>query len=179
MHWSLRATRLLGPYVCPWAPSLQSTSTSCGPLPCCSIYAVEKNPNAVVTLQNRAIADGWEGTVTIVPADMREWDAPEQADVLVRWAGWAGWGRAGWAERAGWGRVGRCRGRVEAEGFQVCRIICLCSCAPGAQHLSMRPPSTYVPPPPPTHPSALAASCLGALETTSCRQSAWTGRSAF
>ncbi|PSC71639.1 arginine N-methyltransferase [Micractinium conductrix] len=47
------------------------------------IYAVEKNPNAVVTLQNRAIADGWEGTVTIVPADMREWDAPEQADVLV------------------------------------------------------------------------------------------------
>lgn len=48
------------------------------------VYAVEKNPNAVVTLQNRAVADGWEGTVTIVPADMREWEAPEQADILVR-----------------------------------------------------------------------------------------------
>ncbi|PRW56786.1 arginine N-methyltransferase [Chlorella sorokiniana] len=47
------------------------------------VYAVEKNPNAVVTLQNRVVADGWEGTVTIVPADMREWEAPEQADILV------------------------------------------------------------------------------------------------
>lgn len=46
---------------------------------------MEKNPNAVVTLQNRCIADGWEGTVTIVPADMREWEASEQADILVRW----------------------------------------------------------------------------------------------
>ena len=49
------------------------------------IFAVEKNPNAVVTLQNRAVADGWaERGVTIVPADMREWEAPEQADILVR-----------------------------------------------------------------------------------------------
>ncbi|KAL4443757.1 hypothetical protein ABPG75_011494 [Micractinium tetrahymenae] len=47
------------------------------------VYAVEKNPNAVVTLQNRVVSDGWEGTVRIVPADMREWDAPEQADILV------------------------------------------------------------------------------------------------
>lgn len=47
---------------------------------------MEKNPNAVVTLQNRVVADGWQGTVTIVPADMREWEAPEQADILVRWA---------------------------------------------------------------------------------------------
>lgn len=58
------------------------------------MYAVEKNPNAVVTLQNRLVADGWEGTVTIVPADMREWEAPEQADILVRcaagrWVVWA------------------------------------------------------------------------------------------
>ena len=45
---------------------------------------MEKNPNAVVTLQNRVMADGWEGTVTIVPADMREWEAPELADILVR-----------------------------------------------------------------------------------------------
>jgi hypothetical protein len=48
------------------------------------VFAVEKNPNAVVTLQNRVMADGWEGTVTIVPADMREWEAPELADILVR-----------------------------------------------------------------------------------------------
>ncbi|KAI3428237.1 hypothetical protein D9Q98_006617 [Chlorella vulgaris] len=47
------------------------------------VFAVEKNPNAVVTLQNRLVADGWQGTVTIVPADMREWQAPEQADILV------------------------------------------------------------------------------------------------
>ena len=47
---------------------------------------MEKNPNAVVTLQNRVMADGWEGTVTIVPADMREWEAPELADILVRCA---------------------------------------------------------------------------------------------
>ncbi|EFN58275.1 hypothetical protein CHLNCDRAFT_142244 [Chlorella variabilis] len=47
------------------------------------VFAVEKNPNAVVTLQNRVVADGWQGTVTIVPADMREWEAPEQADILV------------------------------------------------------------------------------------------------
>jgi hypothetical protein len=47
---------------------------------------VEKNPNAVVTLQNRVVADGWQGVVSVVPADMREWEAPEQADILVRWA---------------------------------------------------------------------------------------------
>lgn len=45
---------------------------------------MEKNPNAVVTLQNRVVSDGWQGTVTVVPADMREWEAPEQADILVR-----------------------------------------------------------------------------------------------
>lgn len=48
---------------------------------------MEKNPNAVVTLQNRVVADGWQGVVTVVPADMREWEAPELADILVRWAG--------------------------------------------------------------------------------------------
>ena len=46
--------------------------------------AVEKNPNAVVTLQHRAVAEGWGGRVTVVPADMRAWQAPEQADILVR-----------------------------------------------------------------------------------------------
>lgn len=62
------------------------------------IYAVEKNPNAVVTLRNlkahfsisRSSNDnsnsrpswGWE-IVTIVDSDMRHWDAPEKADILV------------------------------------------------------------------------------------------------
>ncbi|KAH9798407.1 protein arginine N-methyltransferase 1.5 [Citrus sinensis] len=76
------------------------------------IYAVEKNPNAVVTLHvccklcNYASVanimcpksgrghlhigilslvrlEGWEKTVTIVSCDMRCWDAPEKADILV------------------------------------------------------------------------------------------------
>lgn len=36
------------------------------------VYAVEKNANAVITLRNRAIMDGWD-TVTIVSKDMRQW----------------------------------------------------------------------------------------------------------
>lgn len=36
------------------------------------VYAVEKNANAVITLRNRAIMDGWEN-VTIVSKDMRQW----------------------------------------------------------------------------------------------------------
>ncbi|KAH9798414.1 protein arginine N-methyltransferase 1.5 [Citrus sinensis] len=47
------------------------------------IYAVEKNPNAVVTLHSLVRLEGWEKTVTIVSCDMRCWDAPEKADILV------------------------------------------------------------------------------------------------
>ncbi|XP_024033829.1 protein arginine N-methyltransferase 1.5 isoform X3 [Citrus clementina] len=47
------------------------------------IYAVEKNPNAVVTLHSLVRLEGWEKTVTIVSHDMRCWDAPEKADILV------------------------------------------------------------------------------------------------
>ncbi|KAH6788310.1 SHK1 binding protein 1 [Perilla frutescens var. frutescens] len=47
------------------------------------IYAVEKNPNAVVTLHSLIKLEGWEGIVTIVSSDMRSWDAPEKADILV------------------------------------------------------------------------------------------------
>ncbi|KMZ69194.1 hypothetical protein ZOSMA_21G00480 [Zostera marina] len=47
------------------------------------IYAVEKNPNAVVTLHCLVRQEGWEKSVTIVSSDMRCWDAPEKADVLV------------------------------------------------------------------------------------------------
>lgn len=47
------------------------------------VFAVEKNPNAVVTLRGRCRRDeGW-AAVTVVPGDMREWEAPVMADVLV------------------------------------------------------------------------------------------------
>jgi type II protein arginine methyltransferase len=46
------------------------------------VWAVEKNPNAVITLRNRAIDEGWDN-VTIVSHDMRTWEAPELADILV------------------------------------------------------------------------------------------------
>ncbi|XP_042862384.1 protein arginine N-methyltransferase 5-like isoform X2 [Penaeus japonicus] len=46
------------------------------------IYAVEKNPNAVVTLQAQQDED-WGDQVTVVSCDMRDWDAPEKADILV------------------------------------------------------------------------------------------------
>ncbi|KAL1922985.1 uncharacterized protein VTP21DRAFT_9361 [Calcarisporiella thermophila] len=45
------------------------------------VYAVEKNPNAAVTLQNKKRE--WGDRVTIVFSDMRRWNAPEQADILV------------------------------------------------------------------------------------------------
>ncbi|GAB2222938.1 hypothetical protein Droror1_Dr00017070 [Drosera rotundifolia] len=47
------------------------------------VYAVEKNPNAVVTLHSLIKLECWEDIVTIVSSDMRCWDAPERADVLV------------------------------------------------------------------------------------------------
>ncbi|KZC08382.1 PREDICTED: protein arginine N-methyltransferase 5 [Dufourea novaeangliae] len=46
------------------------------------VYAVEKNPNAVLTLQALE-RDVWGEKVTVVSCDMREWDAPEKADILV------------------------------------------------------------------------------------------------
>jgi hypothetical protein len=46
------------------------------------VYAVEKNPNAVVTLRNLK-ATTWGSRVTIVSCDMRRWEAPELADILV------------------------------------------------------------------------------------------------
>ncbi|KAJ0102453.1 hypothetical protein Patl1_05295 [Pistacia atlantica] len=47
------------------------------------VYAVEKNPNAVVTLHSLVRIEGWENEVNIVSCDMRFWDAPEKADILV------------------------------------------------------------------------------------------------
>ncbi|XP_043248330.1 protein arginine N-methyltransferase 5 [Colletes gigas] len=46
------------------------------------IYAVEKNPNAVLTLQALE-RDSWGDKVTVVSCDMRKWNAPEKADILV------------------------------------------------------------------------------------------------
>lgn len=47
------------------------------------IYAVEKNPNAVITLEHRAVSEHWQGTVEIVAQDMRYWTPPVLADLLV------------------------------------------------------------------------------------------------
>jgi len=47
------------------------------------IYAVEKNPNAVCTLQNMKVNFGWGDKVTVVNTDMRVWVAPEKADIIV------------------------------------------------------------------------------------------------
>ncbi|KAL0739266.1 hypothetical protein Bca4012_015476 [Brassica carinata] len=47
------------------------------------VYAVEKNPNAVVTLHNLVKMEGWEDIVTIISCDMRFWNASEKADILV------------------------------------------------------------------------------------------------
>jgi len=46
------------------------------------VYAVEKNQNAVITLQNLKL-DEWGEKVTVVFGDMREWKAPEKADIIV------------------------------------------------------------------------------------------------
>jgi len=46
------------------------------------IWAVEKNPNAVVTLKHRKLLEGW-GNVEVVSEDMRYWDAPAKADIIV------------------------------------------------------------------------------------------------
>eukprot|EP00850_Spirogloea_muscicola_P005195 SM000023S07651 [mRNA] locus=s23:659320:666064:- [translate_table: standard] len=46
------------------------------------IYAVEKNPNAIVTLHSLITMEGWQDKVTVVSSDMRHWQAPEQADIL-------------------------------------------------------------------------------------------------
>ncbi|KAJ7284936.1 shk1 kinase-binding protein 1 [Mycena rebaudengoi] len=46
------------------------------------VYAVEKNPNAYVTLQGRK-ENEWHSRVTLLFGDMRFIDVPEQADILI------------------------------------------------------------------------------------------------
>eukprot|EP00750_Incisomonas_marina_P030211 INCI739.2.p1 GENE.INCI739.2~~INCI739.2.p1 ORF type:complete len:759 (+),score=116.20 INCI739.2:208-2484(+) len=60
--------------------SLRASVTAGIPI---KVWAVEKNPNAVVTLRCMKHDLRWEDRVTIVASDMREWKAPCKADVLV------------------------------------------------------------------------------------------------
>lgn len=48
------------------------------------VFAVEKNPNAVVTLQQQEL-EVWGDKVKVIPSDMRQWNPPEKdyADILV------------------------------------------------------------------------------------------------
>lgn len=49
------------------------------------VFAVEKNSNAVITLRNRVLEE-WEpngAKVEVIAGDMRQWQAPEKADIFV------------------------------------------------------------------------------------------------
>ncbi|KAJ3157323.1 hypothetical protein HDU89_002736 [Geranomyces variabilis] len=46
------------------------------------LYAVEKNPNAIVTLRARKQSE-WGERVQVVHCDMRFWTAPEKCDILI------------------------------------------------------------------------------------------------
>ncbi|CAG9467797.1 unnamed protein product [Pedinophyceae sp. YPF-701] len=47
------------------------------------VYAVEKNPNALITLQHMHHAEGWGDRVVLVCEDMRTWQFPEAADLIL------------------------------------------------------------------------------------------------
>jgi len=46
------------------------------------VWAVEKNPNAVVTLRCRKRDEKWDDVI-VIAHDMRTWQAPKKADILV------------------------------------------------------------------------------------------------
>jgi protein arginine N-methyltransferase 5 len=46
------------------------------------LYAIEKNPSAIITLLNLK-NDVWGDKVQVIAKDMRDWNAPEKADILV------------------------------------------------------------------------------------------------
>jgi len=46
------------------------------------VFAVEKNPNAIITLKNTVISERWLN-VTVIQGDMRSWKTDERADILV------------------------------------------------------------------------------------------------
>lgn len=45
------------------------------------IYAVEKNPNAIITLSKRKVE--WMDRVTVINSDMRDWNPTEKIDIVV------------------------------------------------------------------------------------------------
>ncbi|XP_047326833.1 protein arginine N-methyltransferase 1.5-like [Impatiens glandulifera] len=47
------------------------------------VYAVEKNPNTFVYWHNWVLSENLEDIVTVVYSDIRVWEAPEKADILV------------------------------------------------------------------------------------------------
>jgi protein arginine N-methyltransferase 5 len=47
------------------------------------LFAVEKNPNALVTLHSRKANEAEWADVTIIASDMRDWQSPQLADILV------------------------------------------------------------------------------------------------
>lgn len=47
------------------------------------VWAVEKNPNAIHTLRHRRRSEQRWQNVEVIPEDMRVWQAPRKADVLV------------------------------------------------------------------------------------------------
>ncbi|XP_027189500.1 protein arginine N-methyltransferase 1.5-like isoform X12 [Cicer arietinum] len=47
------------------------------------VYAVEKNPQTVIALDEVIKANNWVDIVFIVTSDVRYWNAPERADILV------------------------------------------------------------------------------------------------
>ncbi|XP_004498609.1 protein arginine N-methyltransferase 1.5-like isoform X4 [Cicer arietinum] len=47
------------------------------------VYAVEKNPQTVIALDELIRANNWDNTVSVVSSDVRDWSAPERADILV------------------------------------------------------------------------------------------------
>ncbi len=48
-----------------------------------TLYAVEKNPNALVTLHSRKRREAEWADVQIIDSDMREWRTEARADILV------------------------------------------------------------------------------------------------
>ena len=47
------------------------------------VYALDKNPNAVVTLRNMRITENWADKVEVVLSDMRDFNPPVLADLVV------------------------------------------------------------------------------------------------
>ena len=60
---------------------LRQAATRCGIA--IRVFALDKNPNAVVALRNLIRTEGWSSTVTVVSGDMRQWQAPCHADIMV------------------------------------------------------------------------------------------------